>query len=82
MFLDEFKVKPKKTVLQKIKDAFVYAVLSEVPPCESYSSWTDYGYEYDCGYQCEVECGNCICAGGNIDPRTDKKFKKVRRYFR
>lgn len=58
------KVKPKRGLLARIK----YVITNEVPPCESYKSWTDYGYEYDCGYDGELECENCICAGGKFDP--------------
>ena len=38
-------------------------------PCEGHKSWTDFGYEYDCGYGGEVTCEDCVCAGGEYDPR-------------
>lgn len=28
--------------------------------CEGYKSWTDWGYEYDCGYQADCLCEDCI----------------------
>lgn len=42
-------------------------------PCEGYSSWTDYGYEYDCGYGAQIAYEDCACVGGDYDPETGKK---------
>ena len=70
-----------ESLFSKIKSAFAYVLLVEVPPCKSYSSFTACGYEYDCGYEAECLCEDC-CAGrdafntiGKIDPRTGKKFR-------
>ena len=41
--------------------------------CEGYKSWTDCGYEYDCRYEPEHSCEDCICCNGKYDPRTNKK---------
>lgn len=83
MFLDEFKVKPSKTVFQKVKDAVVYTVLAEIPSCGGYSSFTAFGCEYDCEYDTEIDCDQCVCVDyrKGLDPRTGKKFKKFRGYF-
>lgn len=35
----------------------------------------DYNGDYDCGYRPSVECEQCIINGGNLDPRTGKKYK-------
>lgn len=80
-FLYELDVKPEQSIFSKIKTAIVYAVLAEVPPCAGYKSWTDCGYEYDCEYGGEVDCDDCICGVGSLDPRTGNKFKKLRRYI-
>ena len=42
-------------------------------PCGGYSSWTDYGYEYDCSYGFDEDCSECVLCGGGFDPRTGKK---------
>ena len=28
--------------------------------CGSYSQWTDYGMEYDCEYEPDFECDDCV----------------------
>ena len=45
-------------------------------PCEGYKSWGD------CGYRSDIECGDCVCAGGDFDPRYDynKQPKKLSKY--
>jgi len=37
-----------------------------------------YGNDYDCGYGSGISCENCVCNGGNIDPRTNEKFIPIR----
>lgn len=47
-------------------------------PCEMEQSWTDWGYEYECGYPGATDfggCSDCILCGGNYDPATGKVFK-------
>ncbi|NHZ85005.1 MAG: hypothetical protein GWP19_03890 [Planctomycetia bacterium] len=39
--------------------------------CESYKTWTDFGYEYGCDYESDVSCEDCVCSGGEFDPRYD-----------
>lgn len=43
--------------------------------CEGYKSWTDFGYEYDCGYSnTDIFCEDCIFAeNGYMDPRKKSK---------
>jgi hypothetical protein len=37
--------------------------------CEAYRTWTDYGWEYDCGYNIDdFSCDDCIYCGGELDP--------------
>ena len=43
--------------------------------CESYKSWTDYGYEYDCGHGSGICCEDCVLCGGHYSPVTGKKFR-------
>ncbi len=56
--------------------------MSKIPECKGYSSWTDCGIEYDCEYQTEVLCDECICTTAlhndfsGIDPRTGEKYKE------
>lgn len=79
----EVKENKKQSLFKRIKDTFVYALLAEVPPCGGYSSLTDCGYEYDCKYDAEIDCSECVCVDywKGKDPRTGNKFKKFRRYF-
>jgi hypothetical protein len=37
--------------------------------CAGYKTWTDCGYEYDCEYKTDVGCIDCVCTGGEFDPR-------------
>ena len=56
--------------------------MCETPPCEGYKTWTDCGWEYDCGYGFGEDCDNCICVTSQhgdytgIDPTTGNVFKK------
>jgi hypothetical protein len=47
--------------------------------CQGYKEWTDCGYEFDCGYGFDGSCEDCVCNGGNCDPRYfyDKQPKKL-----
>lgn len=40
-------------------------------PCLGYKIFTTYGYEYDCGYNTDVSCDDCVHTGGFCDPRYD-----------
>ena len=37
--------------------------------CAGYQTWTDYGYEYDCGYGTTIDCDQCKYGGGKKDPQ-------------
>ena len=56
--------------------------MCETPPCEGYKTWTDCGWEYDCGYGFGEDCDNCICVTSQhgdytgIDPTTGNVFKQ------
>ena len=43
--------------------------------CREYKTWTDCGYEYDCEYQAEFPCEDCILTGGSMSPISGKKFR-------
>ena len=51
-----------------------------IPECRDSVTWTDYGSEYDCDYENNSDCDNCICVTSQhgdftgIDPRTGKIF--------
>lgn len=36
--------------------------------CLGEQIWTDYGYEYDCGYGTTIDCDQCKYGGGRKDP--------------
>ena len=38
------------------------------PKCKGFKYWTDCGYEFDCGYNSEVDCNECKYGGGKKDP--------------
>jgi len=39
-------------------------------PCKGYTSENfDYGLEFDCAYPFDSSCEDCVCNGGNHDPR-------------
>lgn len=43
--------------------------------CGSYYSHTDYGNDWSCWYRDAPDsCCNCVCGGGDIDPRTGNKY--------
>lgn len=49
------------------------AEVPDTPPesgCKGYKTWTDCGYEYECGYNTIISCEECkYCnAGGRKDP--------------
>lgn len=47
------------------------AEVPDTPPesgCKGYKTWTDCGYEYDCGYSTIISCEECIYAGGRKNP--------------
>jgi hypothetical protein len=46
--------------------------------CLSEKTWTAYGFEYDCGYGKDVECGECVCSGGINDPRYNMDDQPVK----
>ena len=56
--------------------------MSRLLPCEGYRTWTDCGYEYDCGYGTDIECCDCVCTGGNYDPKYnyDKQPRKLSKF--
>ena len=41
------------------------------PDCLSTKEWTDWGYEYDCGYNTKLSCEDCKYGGhgGRRDPQ-------------
>ena len=43
--------------------------MSRTLPCGGFKTWTDYGYEYDCIYSGDCSCDDCVCTGGEYDPR-------------
>jgi len=44
--------------------------------CKGYKSGNPCdGEEYECGYDTEIDCGDCICNGGDMSPQTGKKFR-------
>ena len=48
-------------------------------PCLSEETWTDCGYEYDCGYGAEIDCEECVCSEhGSLDPRRDYDGKLLK----
>lgn len=55
--------------------------MSEVPEkipesgCKGFKTWTDSGYEYDCGYETKIECEDCKYGGGRKNP--DAKINKT-----
>lgn len=51
--------------------------------CEGYQTWTDCGYEYDCGYGFDGFCDDCVCNGGDCDPRYlyDKQPRKLSKFI-
>ena len=52
---------------------FIIKKLQGKDICEGYSTWTDYGYEYDCGYYSDIECEYCLFSKrGFDDPRKDE----------
>jgi len=46
-------------------------------PCKGTRESTTDGVEYDCDYEHagDVDCQQCICGGGDLDPRTGKKYR-------
>ncbi len=48
---------------------------TEKRKCLGYKYWTDYGYEYDCGYEPTVPCDDCcfIVSQETNDKRKGKK---------
>ena len=58
---------------------------NKIPKCKEYKHWTPNGYEYDCEYDTDIVCDNCICITAafndftGIDPRTNKPFKRNER---
>jgi len=52
-------------------------------PCGENKSWTDCGYEYDCDYGFDESCENCVCCGGDCDPRYpfNKQPKKLSKFI-
>ena len=55
----------------------------KILPCAGSKSWTECGYEYDCEYGGECGCSDCVCSGGQFDPRypLDKQPKKVPKFI-
>lgn len=47
-------------------------------PCRGYEINTPDQHEYDCAYEHvgDIDCGECIVNGGDMDPRTGKKARK------
>lgn len=43
-------------------------------PCLGFKIHTSDAHEYDCEYEHAPICEDCIVNGGNIDPRTGKRF--------
>ena len=41
---------------------------SKHPNCKGYEYWTDFGYEYDCGYGSDLTCEDCKYGLGKCDP--------------
>ena len=80
MLLPQLVKETKKSLWVRIKTAFVYALLGDVPSCHGkYDEWNG---DYDCDYEFagEIGCEDCICnyenTGGRIDPRTGKKSRR------
>jgi len=47
----------------------------DIPECLGEFSTTDVGNEFECGYDTDIICEDCICSGcGWYDPRTGKLF--------
>ena len=61
--MKEKKVKKKinKSISRKIN-------VNVHPKCEGYKSWGDYGYEYGCGYESNLNCEDCKYGFGEKDP--------------
>ena len=83
MLLEEIKLNIKISIFERIKSAFAYALLAEVPPCGGErDGWSG---EFDCTYEHGIDCDTCVCLyyehgyRKGIDPRTGKDFKKFRR---
>lgn len=75
----------KRTRLHKFLDWIYGKIYNPIPKCKGFASHTPDGTEYDCAYDPECACDECICvtAGeyhdyGGIDPRDSQKFKKWR----
>lgn len=85
MLFEEIKLNKKISIFERIKSAFAYALLAEVPTCGGErDGWSG---EFDCTYEHGSDCDTCVCLyyehgyKKGIDPRTGKNFKKFRRYF-
>lgn len=79
---ESIKIK-KQSLFARLKSAVIYAVLAEVPPCGGErDGWSG---EFDCPYESGIDCDTCVCLyyehgyRKGLDPRTGKKFKKIRR---
>ena len=65
--------------LSKKGDILCTGFILVVIPCEGYKCGNPIdGYEYECGY-CDktgicIDCGECICNFGNINPKTGKEI--------
>lgn len=70
-----------KTSKQKYKEEitkFEYKEPKDVPKCKLYTTWADYGEEFDCSYDVIWGCEECLCnwdIGGYKDPRTPEKYE-------
>ena len=50
---------------------------SEIIPCKLIKCGNPLdGYDWDCEYpkSAEMQCDDCICTGGYLDPRTGNRF--------
>jgi len=36
--------------------------------CAGYENWTNWGYDFDCGYETTIDCDDCKYGGGRKDP--------------
>ena len=54
-----------------------FNVPTKVPDtgCKGYKEWTDFGYEYDCGYDTTLDCGDCKYCKNRVGRGKDPEAK-------
>lgn len=61
--------KPKQYELIGLsKDKDHFGLNKKHPKCEGYQTWTDWGWEYDCGCNTDISCDECKYGLGRKNP--------------